>query len=181
MAVEAKKSENASVETPQLSELELLQAELAQMKKNYNVLNTNFKRAQTRNTHLEAQLDAAKVSKDAKESKRSEDSQAGSNAKPAVTESIEPSAKNTQEPVNPKEHLVGWLPKFCPECGTENSEFQDQVKCKNCGISLGSERYARHSMKACPNCGSTDFVTVPGYSAKHTEANGCTGPECKLQ
>ncbi len=50
-----------------------------------------------------------------------------------------------------KIHVSGWTPRNCPECAVPNPDFQDEVKCKDCGIALGSEEEAK-KLKACPNC-----------------------------
>ncbi len=50
-----------------------------------------------------------------------------------------------------KIHISKWTPRNCPECAVPNPDFQDEVKCRDCGIALGSEEEAK-KLKACPNC-----------------------------
>ncbi len=50
-----------------------------------------------------------------------------------------------------KIHISRWTPRNCPECGVPNPDFQDEVKCRDCGIALGSLEEAK-KLKACPNC-----------------------------
>jgi len=77
-------------------------------------------------------------------------------------------------------HVSEWTPRYCPECGTVN-KFQDEVRCADCKVSLGSEAYTKHKMRVCPNCGSTrGYEAVPGYEPVHAKA-GCTGPECRVK
>jgi hypothetical protein len=49
-------------------------------------------------------------------------------------------------------HISQWTPRNCPECAVANDDFEDEVECKDCGIALGSEEYARTKLRACPNC-----------------------------
>ncbi len=69
------------------------------------------------------------------------------------TKTAQPPAQENkkQEP-----HLVkAWHPRFCPDCGTTNPQFKDEMKCDGCGIHLGSEEDVRQNLKVCPNCGGT--------------------------
>ncbi len=50
-----------------------------------------------------------------------------------------------------KTHISGWTPRNCPECAVPNPDFGDEVRCRDCGIALGSEEETR-KLKACPNC-----------------------------
>jgi hypothetical protein len=52
-------------------------------------------------------------------------------------------------------HLVkSWSPRFCPDCGTKNPDFQDEVQCHNCKIGLGAKSKVQSGeFKVCPNCG----------------------------
>ena len=52
-------------------------------------------------------------------------------------------------------HLVkSWSPRFCPDCGTKNPDFKDEVQCHNCKVGLGAkEKVTSSEFKVCPNCG----------------------------
>jgi len=52
-------------------------------------------------------------------------------------------------------HLVkSWSPRFCPDCGTKNPEFKDEVQCHSCKVGLGAkEKVTGPEFKVCPNCG----------------------------
>lgn len=54
----------------------------------------------------------------------------------------------------PTHEVKSWAPRYCPDCGTKNPAFQDEVQCHNCKIGLGAKAKVTSSeFKVCPNCG----------------------------
>lgn len=64
-------------------------------------------------------------------------------------------AEEKKEEAKATPHLVeSWHPRFCPDCGTQNPDFKNEVECASCGIALGSEEVVKsEKFKVCPNCG----------------------------
>src|SRR2546423_471002 len=124
MAAKVEKPENASASTenaasPALDnkEVELLRAEIANLRRNYNTLDTNFKRGQKKIAQLESEKDALKTPKDAKSS---------------ATVPLAPSSEESKPLETPneltREHISDWSPPYCADCGTTNISFKDEVE-----------------------------------------------------
>jgi hypothetical protein len=176
MAVETKKSEVAAkidpVEAkPSVLEQEIagLQAELASLRRNYNVLDTAHKRAQKKIAQFESEKSLPK--------------EAPAQSNPTTVNSTVTNAASTIATAETSigeshDHEMKWVPPYCGEHGCENKLFLNQVKCAGCGGPIGSEAYAKHELKACPLCGqNAGYKPVPGYQTKH---DNCTGPDCKV-
>jgi hypothetical protein len=56
-------------------------------------------------------------------------------------------------------HYVGPWQKFCPTCGDQNPDFQDETECKDCHTHLGAAKNIKTpenpdgKLVVCPNCG----------------------------
>jgi ribosomal protein S27AE len=167
MTVEAKKPEaatppaetEANIADP-IGEIAGLQAELAQLRRNYNVLDTAHKRAQKTIAKLQEEKSRPKEPSNA--TVPAAPSTTVSESPPKSTESIPISSTSSPSNSHVREdvHFTEWEPRYCPECGTNNAKFKDEVECDGCGIGLGSEDYARTKMRACPNCGNSRFRPV---------------------
>lgn len=163
MAVKTEKVENTSESTrteasqpdPAL-EIAALRGEVLQLRRAYNTLDTNFKRSQKKIADYEAQIPKRPAGRPPKDHAASQEQASGTattiatDAEPIIDTPI---VASDDTHVKADEHFTEWQPRYCPECGTSNSQFKDEAVCNDCGIHLGSMDYAQKVMKACPNCG----------------------------
>lgn len=123
----------------------------------------NFDKAQKKIAKLEAELSTRTPPKS--ELPPSDSGPSSSQPSTATTPTTSPTEKQAR-----KEHTLDWVPKFCDKCvepdgsASPNAEFQDETECTNCGLALGSEKYAA-TMVHCPNCGKGKEHGV-GYRSK---------------
>jgi outer membrane murein-binding lipoprotein Lpp len=184
MTAELKKPENAALETSdeakQLDprdELKLTRADLVDLKKKFNVLSTNYKRAQSKIERLEKEKDAVTSPKDAASVKREPDAGTAKPVRDTIVDTEQASSVSSKP--SHVDHLQEWVPPYCGEHGCKNDLFKDEVFCPNCKGPLGSEKYAKHQLSACPLCGvNAGYNPRPGYKLQH---DGCTGPECRIK
>jgi hypothetical protein len=176
----AEKEKNSPVSKDNSAELKQLKAELATSRENEGRTRGNLTKVQKKVEKLTAQL----AEKTATTSPKGTDTLATTPT--TATTTVVPAssatstiASNATAASSPSEtHVAKWEPPYCPDCGGANESFKNQVKCANCGAPLGSEEYAKHTMKVCPLCGTASgWKPVGDYQPVHT---GCTGPECKL-
>src|SRR5436190_9299085 len=109
MAAKVEKPENTSLkptveeaDTSSEKELELTKAELGQLRRNYAVLDTNFKRGQKKIQRLEVELDSLKTPKDASPLVHIKDTPASSGAADITptTNTAETSLEQTREHIS---------------------------------------------------------------------------------
>jgi hypothetical protein len=165
------------------TEIAGLEAELATLRRNYNVLDTAHKRAQKKVATVEEENRLLKEKKTPKDADNRSESSAiptetsATNVQPAV--GVVPSTPVQSEGAESHAgHEMEWVPPYCGEHGCENTLFKREVECANCHGPIGSEEYAKHKLKACPLCGvNAGYKPVQGYTTKH---DNCVGPDCKL-
>lgn len=163
--------ENAPSDKDLQTELKLARADLRELKQKHTALESNFKRAQTK---------IAKLT-----SERPDPKDEAPPSPPAKNEALESSAKaadsltSTNVTPNHVDHEMAWVPPYCGEHGCKNDLFKDEVVCANCKGPIGSEKYAKHQLQACPLCGvNAGYKPQSGYKLQH---NSCTGPECRIK
>jgi hypothetical protein len=174
----AEKEKNVDSSREAEVEIKRLKQELRLKSEEAGQLRGNLTKVMKKNEKLTTQL-VQKTSSSAPK-----DETAPKDAQPASSTTITPAnpivtGPDTSKPQAESEtHVAKWEPPYCPDCGGANESFKNQVKCASCGAPLGSEEYAKHTMKVCPLCGTASgWKPVGDYQPVHT---GCTGPECKL-
>jgi endogenous inhibitor of DNA gyrase (YacG/DUF329 family) len=151
-------------------EIKRLKQELRAKQEETGQLRGNLTKVMKKNDRLTAQL-AEKLPSTVEKT-------ALKDAQPASSTSIIDPTSPKPQAEKSETHVAKWEPPYCPDCGGANESFKNQVKCANCGAPLGSEEYAKHTMKVCPLCGTASgWKPIGDYQPVHT---GCTGPECKL-